>query len=189
MKFNAKKINSFSLSLQALTGFGWVTLALVGYGAITWLFSHFLPQAVQQVILRLLAGTWSYIGYAVGACFVLLLLVVLIFSRSYPTIFAYLRSASETKGATAYLAGSTDAAATVGEDGTLTVKKKAQPRVIVVYLGHKVLVALLAGSADTRDAMEAAEEATKEYTDGLLQGYHTGAMQRGSNCRYWVYSR
>lgn len=191
MKFNMKKINIFSLSLQALTGFGWVTLALVAYGAITWLFGHFLPSAVQQVVSRLLAVTWVYIGYAVGAVFVVLLLVILVFSRSYPSFFAYLRSASGTKGATTYLAGSTDTTATVGEDGALTMKRKAQPRVIIVYLGRKVLVALLAGSAATRDAMESAEEATKEYADGLLTtaGYRTGAMQKDSNCRYWVYSR
>lgn len=191
MKFNMKKINNFSLSLQALTGFGWVTLALVGYGTITWLFSHFLPQAVQRLILGLLAGTWLYIGYAVGVVFALLLVIVLLFSRLYPSIFSYIHSASGTKGATAYLSGSTDATATVGEDGTLTMKKKAQARVVIVYLGPKVLVALLAGSADTRQAMESAEEAVKEYADGLLTnaGYHTGAMQKDSNCRYWVYSR
>lgn len=191
MKFNMKKINNFSLSLQALTGFGWVTLALVVYGAITWLFSHFLPPAVQRLILGLLAGTWSYVGYVVGVVFLFLLLAILLFSRLYPSIFSYIHSASETKGATAYLSGSTDATATVGEDGTLTMKRKAQPRVIVVYLGRKVLVALLAGSADTRDAMDAQAEAVKEYADGLLTnaGYHTGAMQRDSTCRYWVYSR
>ncbi len=189
MKFNMKKINNFLLSLQAMTGFGWVTLVLVLYGVITWFFSHFLPPAVQRLILGLLAGTWSYIGYAAGAVFVFLLLAILLFSRLYPSIFSYIHSASETKGALAYLSGSTDATATVGEDGTLTMKKKAQARVVIVYLGPKVLVALLAGSADTRQAMESAEEAVKEYADGLLQGYHTGAMQRDSNCRYWVYSR
>lgn len=188
MKFTKKDINNFSLSIQALSGFGWMTLVLAGYGLLTWLFTR-LPHAIQSIITTLLSGLWPYFGYGALGLWGVLLVALCLFHRLYPSWSGYFRSASATKELKAYLCGSADQTAVVGEDGTLTMKAKPVAHALIIYLGPKTLVALVGTTDAGRTAMESAKESVKEYADGLLTGQHSGAMQTDAGVRYWVYSR
>lgn len=187
MKFSTKLINSYYTSTQVVSGFGWVTLAGVLYGAITFLFTR-LPQVIQ-VVLASLTTLWAYMGYGILALWLALLVALCLYHRLYPSWSAYLRSKSDTSEAKSYFVSSAGQSATVGEDGSLSVVKKTAPRVVIAHLGSKTLVAVLSGTAEERATMQTVQDTVKEYADGLLSHQHSGAMQTTPGCRYWVYSR
>lgn len=191
--YSTRELRRYHLSLQAVQGLSWVTLAgVVWLGVIAVVRYVPLPALLSTLLLtlvRALAGVWTLLGWLILGLFALLLAVVVWFHGLYPSWGAYLRSFAKTFD---FRSDWLRAGKRKQDEKGLTSESNSDVLDgYFAFLGKGVVlvVVLVPKGIDGLDVVNHAAPAIKAYADDVLPGLHSGSMQEVAGARYWVYRR
>lgn len=186
--YTAKDLKRYQLSLQAMRGLSWVTLAGVVWLGVTLVVRHVKLPALLIYLTHVLARLWTLLGWSTFALFALLLVVACCFRSLYPSWGKYFRSSHSTVGLLSWLR---EGVAVTSEKGEVTVQdSKTLDGFIAFVSGDAVLVVILVPKGiGGKGIVDNAIPPTKEYADGVLHDLRTGAVQSTAGARYWIYKR
>lgn len=186
--YSSKELKQYQLSLQAMRGLSWVTLAGVIWLGVTLVVRHVKLPALLTYLIHALTGLWTVLGWAILALFALLLVVVCFFHGLYPGWTKYFKSSHFTIDFLSWLrAGVTK----TSEKGEVTVQDSKTLEGFIAFVDEDIIlvVILVPKGIGGKGIVDSASAPTKEYADGVLDGLKTGAMQSTSGARYWIYKR
>lgn len=187
--YSNRELRWYYLSLQAMQGLSWVTLAGVVWLGVTLVVHCVKMPALLIYLIHALTGLWIVLGWAILVIFALLLAVVCFFYRLYPSWMAYFKSSLQT----AEFRGDwlSQGVVKTSETGDVTVQNSKSLEGYFAFLSDgTVLVAILVPPGiGGKGVADGATASVKEYADGVLYGYRSGAMQSVAGARYWIYRR
>lgn len=187
--YSSRELKLYNLSLQAMRGLSWVTLAgVVWLGVILVVFNAKMP-AILSYLTHVLTRLWIVLGWAILGLFTLLLIVVCFFRRLYPSWMDYFKSSLRTTGFRSDWLSK--GVAKTSYKGEVTVQDSESLEGFFAFVsGGAVLVTILVPPGiDGQAIVDHASAPVKEYADGVLPGYRTGSMQSVAGARYWIYRR
>lgn len=187
--YSSKELRHYHLSLQAMRGLSWVTLVGVVWLGVTLVVLNVKMPALLINLFHALAGLWTALGWAILVIFALLFVVVCFFHRLYPSWIAYFKSSLRT--ADFCRDWLSKGVAKTSDKGEVTVQDSESLEGFFAFVsGDAVLVTILVPPGiGGKGVADSATASVKEYADGVLYGYRSGAMQSVAGARYWIYRR